>query len=70
MGQGIDLAREDNPLHAEVMDNLKDQLLIVFLKRLGGKVIIPVTEIDDTGNDMLALSLKDKTFTFQIVRKS
>lgn len=48
MGQGIDAARTENPHHAALMDDLKDQLLIVFLKRLGGQVSIPVAEIDDT----------------------
>lgn len=70
MGQGINLAREDAPLHAAVLDELKDQLLIVFLKRLGGKVSIPVAEVDDTGGDMLAFSVKDGVFSFAIKRKS
>ena len=36
MGKGIDLARGAAPEHAALLDDLKDQLLIVFLKRLGG----------------------------------
>jgi hypothetical protein len=35
MGKGIDLARPDAPLHAEVLDDFKDQLMIVLLLRLG-----------------------------------
>lgn len=69
MGRGIELARKDSPEHAEVIDNLKDQLLIVFLKRLGGDVTIPVEEIDDTGGDMLAFSVIGTNFHFETRRK-
>jgi hypothetical protein len=70
MGKGIDLAREISPMHAAVLDDFKDQLLIVFLKRLGGKVSIPVAEVDDTGMDMAAFSIEDGVFHFEIRRKS
>ena len=70
MGKGIDLARADNPLHAGLLDDLKDQLLIVFLKRLGGSITVPVAEVDDTGNDLLELAVRDKQFIFNIRRQS
>lgn len=71
MGKGIDAARAaGNELHADVLDDLKDQLLIVFLKRLGGKVSIPVAEVDDTGSDMLAFKIVDRVFHFETKRKS
>lgn len=70
MGKGIDLARPDAPLHAAVLDDFKDQLLIVFLKRLGGIVDIAVAEVDDTGGDMLAFSVKDGVFHFETRKKS
>ena len=70
MGKGIDLAREDAPLHAQVLDDFKDQLLIVFLKRLGGRVDIPVAEVDDTGQDTLSFSVADGVFHFEAGRKS
>ena len=70
MKGGIDLARESAPLHAEVIEHFKEQLLIVFLKRLGGKVSIPIAEVDDTGGDMLAFSIVDGVFNFEIQRKS
>lgn len=70
MGQGVNLARAEAPLHAAVLDDLKDQLLIVFLKRLGGKVSMPVAEIDNTGGNMLAFSVKDGVFNFEIKRMS
>ena len=70
MGDGIKIAALDNPEHAAVMENFKDQLLIVFLKRLGGKITIPVKEADDTGSDMLALNITDGNFNFEIKKKN
>ena len=71
MGKGIDLAREDSPEHAAVIDNFKEQLLIVFLKRLGGKVSIPLVEVDDTGQDMFAFCIdENKVFHFETRKKS
>lgn len=71
MGKGIDLARDTNPLHAALLDDLKDQLLIVFLKRMGGSVKIPVAEIDDTYQDMMAMSVgEDRVFHFEIKKKN
>lgn len=71
MGKGIEAARAIAPEHADMIDDLKDQLLIVFLKRLGGKVVIPVAEVDDTGQDGLVFSVNEvtKDFRFEIVRK-
>lgn len=76
MGKGINLARDaGSGLHADVLDDLKDQLLIVFLKRLrtlGHTLRFPVTEIDDTGHDMVAFSVDPATreFTFKLSKKS
>lgn len=72
MGKGTDAARATgNIAHAQVMDDFKDQLLIVFLKRLGGKVSIPVAEVDDTGQDMLAFSIdENRVFHFETRKKS
>jgi hypothetical protein len=69
MGKGIDLARPDAPLHAAVVDDFKDQLLIVLIKRLGRKVSIPVAEVDDTGGDLLAFSVVDGVFNFELRKK-
>lgn len=70
MGKGIDAARPTAPEHAAVLDDFKDQLLIVFLKRLGGKVSIPVAEVDDTGQDMFAFRIdENKVFHFETKRK-
>ena len=70
MGTGIDVARDLAPEHAEMIDNLKDQLLIVFLKRLGGKAAIPVSEIDDTGQDLFAFRVdENQVFHFEVSKK-
>lgn len=71
MGQGIRLARELGAgIHADVLESFKEQLLIVFLKRLGGTLDIPVAEVDDTGQDMLAFSVNDGVFHFETRKKS
>lgn len=73
MGKGIDAARADAPEHAKMLDDFKDQLLIVCMKRLAdkdGKVIIPVEEADDTGQDLLAFAFQDRKFVFELRKKS
>ncbi len=79
MGQGIELARAANQedLHADVLENFRDQLLIVLIKRLAdkdGNLVIPVAETDDTGKDLLAFSVQDAgtpqvAFHFQLQKK-
>jgi hypothetical protein len=72
MGKGIESIRDLAPEHAAVLDDFKDQLLIVFLKRiqkLGGDLSFPVAEVDDTGRDMLAFRIEDRTFHFEIEKK-
>lgn len=71
MGTGTNLAREMGAkLHADVLDDFKDQLLIVFLKRLGGTVSIPLAEVDDTSQDNLAFSVVNGVFYFETRKKS
>jgi len=69
MGSGIDAARSVSPEHAALLDDLKDQLLIVFLKRLGGQASIPVSEVDDTGGDLLSFNVRDGVFNFEVGKK-
>jgi hypothetical protein len=69
MGQGREQARPLAPEHVALLDELRDQLLIVFLKRLGGTASFPVREVDDTGNDVMAFSVIDGVFYFTIQRK-
>lgn len=70
MGKGIDLARSGAPEHAAVLDDFKDQLLIVLVKRLGGKVSLPVTEVDDTGRNTLSFNIVDGVFHSVVGKKS
>jgi hypothetical protein len=72
MGKGIDFAREGAPLHAAVLDDFKDQLLIVLLKRLaklGDNLAFPVSEVDDTAQDLVAFSIVDRVFKFELRKK-
>ncbi len=70
MGQGIDLAREmGNTVHADAIDDLKEQLLLVLIRRLGGDVRIPCDEIDSTGQLVLEMSLNADTREFRFVIK-
>ena len=74
MGKGIDLAREHAPEHAELLDNFKDQFLIVLVNRLSffekdGVVTIPIKEVDDTGGLLLSMSITDGSFNFKVSRK-
>lgn len=74
MGKGIDMARSipGAALHADVLDDFKDQLLVVFLKRLqtyGDNLIFPVAETDDTGQDLVAFAIRDRAFHFELRKK-
>lgn len=70
MGQGTDLARQaGGGLAAEVIEDLKEQLLLVFIKRLGGKVTVPVQEVDDTGGQVLMMEIVGSDFVFEIQQK-
>lgn len=66
----FDLNQLSGP-HAAVIEMLKDQLLIVLIKRLGGKVDLPCAEVDDTAGDNLAFSVDQETrvFHFEVWRK-
>lgn len=70
MGSGIDAAREDAPEHAKLIDDMKDQLLIVLINRLGGKVDIPVSEIDDTGQYLCSMAVRKGQLHFEVSKKS
>jgi hypothetical protein len=81
MGKGIDLARDLSPVHTAVLDDLKDQLLIVFLKRIArmqgertnpNRVSFSLAEIDNTGNDLLSFQVDPitKDFHFELSKKS
>lgn len=58
----------------EDLSRVKDQILITLLKRLAknGEVKIPVKELDDTGQDLVDMSIdqKEGVFTFTLKKKS
>ena len=58
-------------VHNEAIENMKDQLLIVLINRLGGMADVPVNEIDATGTYLLNMRLdtKDKVFKFEVTKK-
>lgn len=69
MGKGIEAARADSPLHAQIMDDFKDQIILALIRRAGGKVSIPVSEVDSTGGLVLFLSLDGGTFNLELRAK-
>ena len=50
--------------HQQAIEAIKSQLLIVLINRLGGKIDLPVTEVDGTAKFNLAFSMDPKTRTF------
>lgn len=67
-----------SPEHTAVLKQMLPQLLIVLMQRLNrhGSVIVPVSEIDGTGDSVLEMQLidypKDKTgkaFRFRVRSK-
>lgn len=69
MGKGIDLARDTSPLHTAALDDFKDQLLIILIRRLGGHASIPLAECDDTGGLLLSFNVVDGVFNFSLEQK-
>ncbi len=70
MGQGTNAARAAGAgLHADVIDDLKDQLLIAFLRRLGSKISIPVKEVDETGRFVCSFNVEGDAFNFTLTEK-
>lgn len=75
MGKGRDIARGSDPqaaLHAQVLADFMDQLMIVCMKRLADKngcVVIPVAEVDATGSSILSFSVTDGNFNFVVSAK-
>jgi hypothetical protein len=68
----LDAARADAPEHVAMIERMKTQLLIVFLKRLGGDIRVPVAEIDNTGGDLFSFNVDPATreFHFVVSKKS
>lgn len=56
--------------HGEMARMIMPQLCITLVKRLGGEVAIPVAELDDTAQDLLAMSIVDGVLNFKLEKKS
>lgn len=70
MGTGIDAAKAaGGGIHAEILDNFKDQLLLTLLRRLGPDVVIPVSEVDESGGYIVLMSVTHKQFNFTVKPK-
>ena len=70
MGKGTNAARAAGAgAHADVIDDFKDQLLIALLRRLGGRVSIPVKEVDETGRFVCSFNIEDEAFNFVLTEK-
>jgi hypothetical protein len=73
MARGLDVQTGGTGIHADVLDDFKDQLLVVFLKRLkaaGQKLDFSVKEVDDTGKDMVSFQIVNGVFHFELSKKS
>ena len=53
----------------EDLARLKDQLLICLVNRLGGKVELPVAEVDTTGGYWMPMSANNGVFTLEVKQK-
>lgn len=61
---------EDNE-HGRLIRQMLPQLLIAMIKKVGGAYKINVSDIDDTGQDLLAFRVdEDKNFIFEVKKKS
>lgn len=58
-----------SPDTREFIDQVKGQLLIVLLNRLGGSIDLPVPEVDGTGAFNLMLSVNDGQIHLETRRK-
>lgn len=72
MARTLDMETGGTGIHADLLDDFMDQVFIVLLNRLAksGKVSIPVAEVDDTGQFMVAFSVNNGVFNFEVTKKS
>ena len=70
MGRGNDLAKQVSPEAANAVENMKDQLILALVRRLGGDIRVPAAEIDDTAGIVLTMSVDDSGFRFVTMHKA
>jgi hypothetical protein len=59
-----------NPELNAAVEAMKGQLLLVLVQRLGGRVRIPASEVDDTGGLLLCMEVDGRDFVFSVERKN
>jgi hypothetical protein len=72
MGKSMDMAKLDNPELAQLIDDMKDQLLLILVHRLGGDITISVDEIDTlpVGKVMeMHFDIENRKFQFVVSEK-
>jgi hypothetical protein len=51
------------------IEAVKDQLLIVFVNRLGGELRVPIEEVDGTGQFLLHMEVDGRGLRFRVSKK-
>lgn len=65
---GIEEARKlGGALHCDVLEAMKEQLLIAFVLRMGGDITMHASEIDATGDYNLAFAVDPVTKVFRFI---
>lgn len=59
-----------DPAARKLVQQMRDQLLIVLIGRAGGKVGVSVDEVDATGDRYLSMEIDGRTFNFTVVKKN
>ena len=59
------------PTFADDVKRMMHQVMICMVKRAGGKIEIPVAEVDDTGDDMMYMEIDEvrRVFIFKTEKK-
>lgn len=62
---------EFSQVHADAIEAMKGQLIIVLVNRLGGKVTTSLEEIDGTGRYLLTMRVdrSSRRFIFEVRKK-
>ena len=53
----------------QAIKTMQGQLLIALVRRLGGRVVMPVSEVDDTGGVNLTMTIDEGVLIFEVVKK-
>lgn len=53
-----------------ILEQMRDQLLIVLINRDSGRVRVAVSEIEAAADSFLSMTVADSTFTFSVEKKN